>query len=436
MEEHIPKIEELDERSEPVREILGTPPSWTVRWGITVILLFVLVLMGFSWLIKFPEVIPASVVLTTPQPPVSIIARSSGTLDQLLVKDGQLVEAGQLLAILENPAHSQAVLWLEQWLIDKKDSFASSYTYLPPFHNRSTPQLGSLQDRFTTFDQAAQNYQFLLSQDPSRKEIQATLRQIHSLKVLQERQQQQSISHAQQLSLAQTDLDRHQHLFKDKVISAKALEDKNRAYLQDRSRYEESKLQLAQIDVDISALNRTITQLQNQQALQYHQQLTQLQSASEQLLAAISQWRESYLFIAPVAGTITFFQFWSEQQFVTNGEEVMILLPNSGQEVIGKVMMPIRQSGKVEVGQKVQIQLDNFPFDEYGMLIGEIQLISSVPRNGQYAIEIALPEGLNTSFNREIPFRQEMAGKANIITEELRLIERIFYRLRSIFHQP
>jgi len=44
-----------------------------------------------------------------------------------------------------------------------------------------------------------------------------------------------------------------------------------------------------------------------------------------------------------------------------------------------------------------------------------------------------LPNGLKTSYNRELIFDKEMRGSAEIITEDLRLIERVFYQFREIF---
>jgi hypothetical protein len=71
------------------------------------------------------------------------------------------------------------------------------------------------------------------------------------------------------------------------------------------------------------------------------------------------------------------------------------------------------------------------------MLAGTVQSISLVPRNDSYAIEVQLPRGLRTSFDRPLDFRQEMQGSAEIITEELRLLERIFYQIRRILkNQP
>jgi len=46
-----------------------------------------------------------------------------------------------------------------------------------------------------------------------------------------------------------------------------------------------------------------------------------------------------------------------------------------------------------------------------------------------------LPKTLITSYNKEIEFKQEMQGVAEIITEDLRLIERVFYQFKKIFKQ-
>ena len=57
------KEEKIELRSEEVQEILGTPPRWIVRWGITIILLVVIILFAGSYLFKYPDIIFANVVL-------------------------------------------------------------------------------------------------------------------------------------------------------------------------------------------------------------------------------------------------------------------------------------------------------------------------------------------------------------------------------------
>ena len=48
---------------------------------------------------------------------------------------------------------------------------------------------------------------------------------------------------------------------------------------------------------------------------------------------------------------------------------------------------------------------------------------------------MSLPNILITTHDKEIEFKQEMQGVAEIITEDLRLIERVFYQFKEIFKQ-
>lgn len=59
--------------------------------------------------------------------------------------------------------------------------------------------------------------------------------------------------------------------------------------------------------------------------------------------------------------------------------------------------------------------------------------MSQIPdKEGLYFIDVALPEKRITSYHKKIEFKQEIQGAAEIITEDLRLIERFFYQFREI----
>jgi hypothetical protein len=47
-----------------------------------------------------------------------------------------------------------------------------------------------------------------------------------------------------------------------------------------------------------------------------------------------------------------------------------------------------------------------------------------------------VPRNLVTTFNRKIDFRQEMSGQAEIITEDLSMLERLFYQFRRLVNNP
>ena len=71
-------------------------------------------------------------------------------------------------------------------------------------------------------------------------------------------------------------------------------------------------------------------------------------------------------------------------------------------------------------------------FRAFGILKSTVTSISEVPQGDAYLVELTLDNGLKTTYGKSIPFRQEMRGAANIVTEERRVVERVFDTLLSI----
>ncbi|HMP30773.1 MAG TPA: HlyD family secretion protein [Saprospiraceae bacterium] len=102
-------------------------------------------------------------------------------------------------------------------------------------------------------------------------------------------------------------------------------------------------------------------------------------------------------------------------------------------DVIAKGYLPEHKSGKVQIGQKAIIKLNSFPEKEYGSITGIVSSISDIPVNENYLITLRLPNGLKTSFKKEFPYKASYNGVCNIVTEDLRLVERLFYEVKSVF---
>ncbi|MDR2087107.1 MAG: HlyD family efflux transporter periplasmic adaptor subunit, partial [Dysgonamonadaceae bacterium] len=165
---------------------------------------------------------------------------------------------------------------------------------------------------------------------------------------------------------------------------------------------------------------------------------TQLQSLILQLKTGIQEWELNYVLRAPVTGKIVFTKYWIENQNVSSGEEVFTIVPNLlfQSDVIGKAMLPIARSGKVKAGQKVNIRLQNFPENEYGILRGIVHKISLVPlqtgESAYYAVEIRLPNQLVTVYQKQLPALPNMQGQADIITDDISLLERLVFPVKKI----
>src|SRR5690554_6706936 len=132
-------------------------------------------------------------------------------------------------------------------------------------------------------------------------------------------------------------------------------------------------------------------------------------------------------------GKVSFQKPWIENQTVNQGDWVFTVIPTDNSNYIARLQTPAQNSGKIEVGQKVNIKLDNYPDTEFGMLTGTVKNSSLIPDNdGFYCVDVDLPSTLVTSYNKTIEFKQEMGGTAEIVTEDLRLIERFFYQFKEV----
>lgn len=89
-------------RSEEVQEIIGRMPSWIIRWGITVIGLVVLGAFIGAALIKSPDIMQCQVMISPEEVPALVYVAENSRIQQLLVKEGDHVDKGSPLAVLDN----------------------------------------------------------------------------------------------------------------------------------------------------------------------------------------------------------------------------------------------------------------------------------------------------------------------------------------------
>ena len=141
----------------------------------------------------------------------------------------------------------------------------------------------------------------------------------------------------------------------------------------------------------------------------------------------------NYVLVSPIDGKVTFTEIWSVNQNVTAGKAVFTVVPETASELVGKAKLPIDRSGKVKEGQKVNIRFNNYPDNQFGMVKGVVKSISLIPtEEGNYMVEVSFPEGLKTTYNKELPLSQEITARADIITEDTRLLEQFFLPIKQI----
>jgi HlyD family secretion protein len=143
------------------------------------------------------------------------------------------------------------------------------------------------------------------------------------------------------------------------------------------------------------------------------------------LKAQINLWKNTYLLISPIQGVVSFTKFWSANQSVIKDEPVVSIVPLEPGNFLGRINLKMQRSGKVKSGMLVNIKLSGYPYLEYGIVRGIVKSKSLVPSGDAYVIDIALPNGLTTLYGKSLDFTQNMQGTAEIITEDIRLLQKI-----------
>ncbi|MFN0015189.1 MAG: HlyD family secretion protein [Saprospiraceae bacterium] len=238
----------------------------------------------------------------------------------------------------------------------------------------------------------------------------------------------------QNFTLAENEFGRQRQLADQGLISVQEFEKTNSIYLHEKQ-------QLENFTSNISSQRMKIRQLETQQSQLSHghqmetltQWATVLQIAHN-LSGEINQWELMYLVKAPLEGRVAFSVALAEQQFIRPEQELFSILPlGNNDRVMALATLQQASAGKVEIGQKIKIRLDGFPYQEFGIVEGQIVAISPVVlSDNNYLVRIDLPRGLQSSMHKAIPFMPEARGVGNIITKKRTLLERVFQQIKSL----
>lgn len=424
-------LENTTLRSEEVQEILTRVPHWMIRWGSLLFLCLIIMLLFISWFVKYPDVIVAQTVITTKIPPEKEYARITGKIDTIFVEDDQMIQAGQPLAILENTANFEDVFFLKS-IVDTIGMANGVFEF--PLSEVPILFLGDIDAEYALFENSYVQYTLNKELQPYANQLLAN--QI-SLSELQNRLEilliQQELEKSG-LDFKEAELNRNKTLFDKGIISAQEYETKQLGYIQAEQSFKNLNISISQNREAIAMAQKTATGTGIEKTRETMMLLKTLVQTFNQLKIAIETWEKSYILASNIDGKVAFMNYWSENQTVTQDDLVFTVIPSRNSAYIAKLQVPAQNSGKIKLNQKVNISLKNYPETEFGVLEGKVEEISQLPnKEGLYLIDVSLPDELVSSYGKKINFKQEMAGTANIITEDLRLMERFFYQLKDVF---
>lgn len=408
--------------SEEVNEIITAVPSWVLRRGITVVFLVILSIILLAAFIRYPDVISTSLKINSLNAPKPVYAKRAGKLTELLLPEKKRVELGTPIAFLESTGSHRDVLKLSAQLKSLREMVLSakplSLSLLSPNSN-----LGELQAAYQNFYQ--EYVQYLSTQkggyyQEKRVYLERDLQSIKALKsqiVTQQKVQQKEYANIEQQYLS------YQKLMAKNVISKSEFQEQENKYLSGKYPLQQTETALLNNTVAYATKEKEILDLENTIA----EQRAKFLQAINSVISDTEVWINQYVVLAPVAGTLGYAGVIQQNQSVTLNQELFVINPGNT-DFFGEIQVPQNNMGKIRIGQRTLIKMHSYPYEQFGMIRGNINYISDVAfKDSVFIAKVGFKTFENKDNLHKITLKNGMLGNAEIITEESSLLQR-FYR--------
>ena len=419
----IKESKKIELRSDEVQEILTRPPHALIRYGIAVICGVMIILLGGSFFFKYPDIVFGEIIVTAENPPVWLVAKSSGRIKELFCNDKQYVKTGDLLAVIDNAAETEDVRKLAKLL--SNSIISDSVTNIPMELFTDSYDLGDLQSAFSSFIRTAVNYDNFLSINITNQEKQALQKQISGKKGYSANLQKQFELKVNEMSIARTVFERERKLYEKKIISKSELDVAEQVYLNFQQSFQQLQTSIINENIESAQMEESVKKLSLQYLHDRNRYYSELKSAYRELMASVETWKQTYLLNSPIDGVVTFNIYWQKDQFVEAGGKIFAIISQHQGSLVGKIIVPSSGIGKIKLGQIANIKLNGYPYMEFGILKSEIKNISLVPAEKNYTVEVKLTNDLRTTTGKIINFTGELSGDAEIITDDKSLGDRL-----------
>jgi len=408
--------------SEEIQEIIDRPPKWIMVWGVMILFILFMAILATSWFVRYPDVLHANVIITTTPSPINLISRNSGNLE-ILKKEKDRVMVGDLIASIKTNVNIRHLIELEEELT-RNPHVMPSVNY----------QLGDLQPYLNDLIYAQLELTTFYKNNLLNRQIMQLNKQIKNQQQISDNANRQLALMKEELELSREKFKTDSLLHEQKGLTKVDLNSSKAIYIQDQRNLWNIETAVINSRQEIDQMEKQVMELSIQQTTTDDQLNLSFDSKRSELLSQIKKWKETFLFISPIEGRLSYLDFLETGKFIEREKALFSVVPDSG-KVFGMAELPIDNSGKVKEGQRVSIRLQNYPFEQFGMLSGNVESISLLPNQGKYLLRISLPQGMISSYQKPIPFQQQLQGDVEIITEDHRLLERLFYQIIKIVRQ-
>lgn len=404
--------------SEEVQEIITAVPSWILRGGITLVFLILASIILASAFIQYPDIVKTRLKVNSLNAPKLVYVKQTGKIVSLLVKEGTQVRQNAPLAFMESTANHRDVLQLLQALTEINTQL--NKTGLAKAVTLENLRLGELQGPYQNFYQ--QYLQFISTQNGGyylnrKRYLQQDLLEIEKLKsqiMVQKKIQEKEYANIEQ------EFEAYKKLYQKGVISVNEYKQQENKYLAGKYPQEQTVTSLINNNTTYAAKQKEILEIDHT----IQEEKAKFVQSLNNMITETNGWLKLYVLSAPVDGLVSYAGIVQENQTVNANQELFIINP-ANTNFFGEVYIPQDNMGKIRVGQRTLVKMRSFPFEQYGLIRGNVNYISDVAfKDSVFIAKIAFDQFENKDPEHKIVLKNGMQAEVEIITEESSLLRR------------
>lgn len=414
-------VTEENVHSEDLEEIIAKPPSSLLKWGISFIMITILMVLGLSFFIRYPEIVSVPMKFNTSNSPKALVSRIEGSLAKILVKEGVWIKENTDVAYLDCVADHHQVMMI----LSRLKNVRTSQTISLDLQNIVSPtelKLGELQNSYQNFYLAYLNFKEVSKEGIFNKRINVAENEVKHINDQNLRIEEIYKLQKRELEMAEKEYAKYKLLADKKVISQIELEAKELLLLAKRQAIPQTENMMISNQTNRLIKSNHVIEL-NSEKLDEEKKFFQ---ALNTFISDAEDWRKQYVLTSNIAGYLIYGDFLQDNQLVKAGEK-LFFVNSKKDDYYGEVMIPQTHSSKVKTGQKVFIKVRGFPYQEYGYLNGQVAYLSEIPlKDSIFISKVTLKRSADDS---NIKLKPGMFADAEIVTEDQSIFKRLWFSL-------
>lgn len=355
--------------------------------------------------------------------PIQMKAKTNGQLN-LFITDESVISKNQILGWYDwnvSPEEVSALESLSIYNYDKRKGSDELLELLAPLKNKGISQLqGEISAIYSTYDL----YNNTVQQSTFDSYVSSQEKRIGNI------EQNKSLNRSvldrklNQTSLIRDHIKSDSTLLEQGILSLRDFQIRRQKYLDDLIKIEEESLSLGAADETILSIQSSIELGKYNLALVSIEQYKNLITAIENFKKTYFNIKEEKAILAPISGKVSFADILNFSETVAPGDIMLTIEPSSSEsKSIARIITGPRSSGRIREGNRVMIKLDAYPIEQFGVVYGTISSKKDIPEGDRYIYNLALEDGLKTTYDDYIPLQPQLTGEGTILINRTNIFE-------------